>query len=682
MAKQNVTMIERHLEKIIIGAAGAVVLVIFVLYVVGSPNAVEVDGRKLGPDQFYTEMRTRAEQARATMQQGQLDINPSAGIKVPDINQQRSPYDYLGLPKEFTVAFVPPAPDIPSIADEDRPDSIQLAKILPPRPLVATVGRAFARLPDSILVRPGSTGGDVQPPPPITQEYHWVALFSAVHRKEQRDEFERVRYAPDRQKLLVAVVEAERQVLLPTGAWSEPEMVTGYSPRKIPVRATVPLHRQDDGTYAILDADRQYIQDYLTLLDSPAGQEEILRPQFQEFLENRWFAWEVPKQLPGLSVQLADYGAMLPTEDEGPTPRRTVEPTAAPRTATPSRRTTGRDFGGGRGRFPGPDGAPPVAPRASVTPSPGDAPAARAGRAEITRLFREADEAITKQEFIQARDLLEQVIQNPDASSKQVEDAQSRLLRIQQDVDRAERELFLAEERRRLAGEQDVGEDVDPFWLTDLRIIPGKTYRYRVRLLVFNQYVGLANRLENADDAGKVTLAGEWSEWSDPVQVQPVRYLFITKAANANTATLEIREWVRGEWKMGFGDRQVGELAAFSTGGDEFVYGAIVAGVNDQYTYQERSVGRDGAISYRERQTAAAILLTADGDVAEHVVARDAVLKRDLLSQIKKEQALREQLDEGPAGQIRPGVQPRLPSRDFAPRGRFPRGGPSGPGEI
>ena len=323
-----------------------------------------------------------------------------------------------------------------------------------------------------------------------------------------------------------------------------------------------------------------------------------------------------------------------------------------------------------------------MAPRASVTPSPGDAPAARAGRAEITRLFREADEAITKQEFIQARDLLEQVIQNPDASSKQVEDAQSRLLRIQQDVDRAERELFLAEERRRLAGEQDVGEDVDPFWLTDLRIIPGKTYRYRVRLLVFNQYVGLANRLENADDAGKVTLAGEWSEWSDPVQVQPVRYLFITKAANANTATLEIREWVRGEWKMGFGDRQVGELAAFSTGGDEFVYGAIVAGVNDQYTYQERSVGRDGAISYRERQTAAAILLTADGDVAEHVVARDAVLKRDLLSQIKKEQALREQLDEGPAGQIRPGVQPRLPSRDFAPRGRFPRGGPSGPGEI
>ncbi len=680
MAKQNVTLVERHLEKFLIGAAGAVVVAIVVLYVIQSPNAVEVGGRKLGPDQFYAEMRSRAEQTRSNMQQAGLDGGSDASIIVPDINAQRSPYDYLNLAKEFMVAFVPPAPDVPDIAAEDRPDSVRLAKVLPPRPLVATTGRSFSRLPDPIVVRPGDTGGgEAQPLPAITQEYHWVALFSAVHRKEQRDEFERVRYAPDRQKLLVAAVEAERQMLLPSGEWGSAELVAGYAPRVVPVRETVTLHPQDDGSYAILDADRQYIQSYMGLLDSTAGQEEILRPRFQDFLAGSFFTWQAPKELPGLTLKLTDYGVLLPPEDEGPAPRRQAEPAPPPRAPSVTRRSTGRLDRGPEG------GGRPSAPRGPAAPPPVDASAARTARMEIVRLTQAAEEAITKQEFLEARDLLEQIIHSSDANPNQIKDAESRLRAIQQDVDRAERERVRAELARSGTPDLDVGEDVDPLWLTDLRVTPGKTYRYRLRLLVFNQYVGMANRLENTDDASKVVIAGEWSEWSDAIQVQPVRHLFVTRVSDANTATVEIREWSRGEWKMGFSDRKVGDPAAFTVGGNGFSYGAVVAGVDDRHTYQERSVSRDGTITYRERPSAAVVLLTADGDVAEHVAARDTVLKRDLLRQIQDEQKLRERLGDEQPGGLRPGPDPGLggpgrPGGPVAPRGGFPRGaGPESP---
>jgi hypothetical protein len=52
MAKQNVTFIERHVEKVVIGVTGAVLLATAVLYLVGTPHKVDVQGESLGPQQL------------------------------------------------------------------------------------------------------------------------------------------------------------------------------------------------------------------------------------------------------------------------------------------------------------------------------------------------------------------------------------------------------------------------------------------------------------------------------------------------------------------------------------------------------------------------------------------------------------------------------------------------------
>ena len=64
MAKQNVSFIERHLEKIVAGVAGAILLFALATNVVMSPHTAEVGDEVLGPASFYGEVAREAENAR------------------------------------------------------------------------------------------------------------------------------------------------------------------------------------------------------------------------------------------------------------------------------------------------------------------------------------------------------------------------------------------------------------------------------------------------------------------------------------------------------------------------------------------------------------------------------------------------------------------------------------------
>jgi len=548
MAKQNVTFVERHVEKIVLGVSGGVFLTLVVLYLLFTPHTIEVAGERLGPQALYEHVRSQAERVRLQMRRKVPDESEGTVVQVPDIKTQLSPYDELGLPKAFRVAFAPLGPPVPVVEAGGTVGRIQLAEVLPPSPIAVTTGRGYMALAPATPILPGAGDRGTQVLPAVTKEWYWVAVFSAVHRQKQIELFRQADYDPSRQQLIVAGVEAERQTWLEEeGRWGEPEPIQGYAPSYVPVRREISL---DQTAYGVSREDLEYLRAYRDLLEELETQSAILRPAFQQFLPFP-LDWKVPT-LAGVDVDFSRYGVVtvadLTAESRGP--------------------SAGREgLRGGVPRF----GAVAGGPRFGEAPPPvAEVPPGAPGGSIAT----------------------------------------------------------------------GSGQDVEPLWVNDLSVEPGRVYRYRLRLLVFNTYVGLTSELRNRQDAAKVVLAGQWSAWSSPIRVESDRHLFVNAMRRGEEAVkLEFRKWSEGDWRLAIERKAVGEPVVFKIGREEFNYESLLATMIPQMPYRDRMY-RGGRITYRDRPTTAVVLIGADGRVEEHLAARDGDLKRKLLAAERERQKL------------------------------------------
>jgi len=96
------------------------------------------------------------------------------------------------------------------------------------------------------------------------------------------------------------------------------------------------------------------------------------------------------------------------------------------------------------------------------------------------------------------------------------------------------------------------------FWVHDLAVEPGATYRYRTRLVFVNPMYGRKSSLDESlhelADA-KLTIS-PWSEWSEPVGVSWDEYFFLTSATpgeagnvGKTSATAELYRFYYGYWR-------------------------------------------------------------------------------------------------------------------------------------
>ena len=88
------------------------------------------------------------------------------------------------------------------------------------------------------------------------------------------------------------------------------------------------------------------------------------------------------------------------------------------------------------------------------------------------------------------------------------------------------------------------------FWHHDDTVEPKKTYRYRIRLGVFNPVAG-TNQLSEKDKSkkDKVVLWSDFSDVTEPVEIPGISYFFardIQEAAKATTIT--VCKYVLGHW--------------------------------------------------------------------------------------------------------------------------------------
>lgn len=315
--------------------------------------------------------------------------------------------------------------------------------------------------------------------------------------------------------------------------------------------------------------------------------------------------------------------------------------------------------GGRRGPMGGPDGPPPIgrggAGRRQPAGEGGPNEKAPNVRVEITKLLKDAKSDRDNKKYLEAEEKLQSLLQyaqSGDLSKPQLDEVNSLRKEIQPNVE----ELLIKKQKedRAAVATPNRMRDIEALWFNDVSVTPGQTYRYRLRLVVFNQYIGQAAKLADPQDAGKVVVRGQWSDWSEPIQVKPSLYLFLTSVADdGRKAKVMLREWLRGDLKGGTADKGIGELVTLKADRRDLSYDAILANVDPKRSVLLRRES-GGKIGFTERPSGVAVLITAGGEVEERFAVLDAVKSAMLDKEYREE---KERLNENDsAGPDRPEV--------------------------
>lgn len=106
-------------------------------------------------------------------------------------------------------------------------------------------------------------------------------------------------------------------------------------------------------------------------------------------------------------------------------------------------------------------------------------------------------------------------------------------------------------------------------WTHDVSVEAGKTYRYRLRVAVTNPLFGRQASLkpEQAALAQDAVLRSEWSDWTDPVTVDPNEYYFVTSASERDVtgptrASAELFKFYYGYYRRGSVTVEPGDVLA------------------------------------------------------------------------------------------------------------------------
>lgn len=635
MAKQHVSPIERHLDKAILAVAGLVLLWVVFSYLIMSPNQAEYGGEALGPGELYSRMESEARSKLMELQNTgpEEEVVEDTQGPIDDPSKKRSPIDTdPKLKPTFATAFVPPGITVPDI-EETLSGDVILASILPLRKPLLTQGKALVDLPAPQPTRVGAPEGAAdrdQATTAFPPERRWVTLWTFLNRKAQRDLFEKAGYDFARQKIMVARVDLERQEMRPDGTWGEPQLVQPYDPAPIIGFKRELSVLNTGGTASVSEADLRHIEEIRRLIEEREGQHMVLRPEFQAFLQTADWRWQPPQELTGdKNLVWQKYGVRLYdlTDDALKNYAKPVNTGAA----------TGRTY--------------------------------------YLDALKQAKEFLEKKEYLKAYEELNKFEGATDAGNyaRQADELRAK---HQQDFQRAiqQHEQDLA--RQATALEVYYGDDVDPVWINDLAVEPGKRYRYRVRPVLLNSYAGLPAFLKNAQDGGKVLLEGDWSAWSADILVQPDTYMFFTGAdEQLRSATVYLHQWSAGLWQNTNGTFGIGDRIKAERGNVSYEYDGVVADLEFGRAFSKRDE-RSGTVSYQETQTPALTLVSAVGRVEERLAEQDNTERGRLRDQLKREETIERILksDTGDALLVQPPEDMRLDG--FAPE----RGGFGGPG--
>jgi hypothetical protein len=630
MAKKgSLSFIELHLEKGLLGLAVLALAASATYFLILEPNKADFGGQALGPRELDEAIKRKAQELQQAVEK--------ARPKVPEIpaysRKLRDGFEggiFAGL--DANAPTLPPVLKIaarfgqplPVLEGEKELSSVVVAPPLPPGPPAVRTGISLVR-PEPLVL----TGSAKPTPPPAPEptELSWVTVGAYFSLEAQQREMIAAGYAAYRAKPSVLAVDVERQEMLPDGEFSA---WLGVQPGKAMPQFDPPAPVFDRKT-----GDLQNTKELDEKLKQTAElQTELMQPPF--FPVEAGDEWEPP----------------LP----GPGGREDVESGDEPKPEPPGEGKKPSKKPPGEERLPGAGGrqnqppTPPGQPRPGGFTPPGGAPTPAAPQqsasAKIKEALKEARKALKDKDYDTAEQKARSVTQNSDAKTSDKKEAN----RILDEAKRARDKLRKQKEGPRPPGHEREKRDLvkNPdndgevaVWFHDESAGPGKTYRYRLRVKLWNRYVGRRTALRDPAQAEKIVLVGQWSAPSAPITVAPKRHFFLRGPVfGESAANIEVYTWHRGRWlkedyKVRVGDT-IGAPATVKTGESDkdgktkreqidFATGAVVLDLRlDEPVQVRRAAGKEGEFKYTEAKSLVLVYLDpVDGQVKERSAELD-----------------------------------------------------------
>lgn len=535
MKIKGITFWEQHTEHFVLGAAAVAFIAFTAMQFLGSPNAVQVDGKAVAPGEVDPLLKQKAGQVAekiATGPKASLDHQPLLDKFGARIVASVAPVDSLapwatpvapvgGGTTEGTRAFVVASAPVPAAVkvreyyDTIQPEVVHdipaLAKYVPSNPYDVNWNTVSATLDVSDLLRQYASGGS-NGEAPIPDGWY-------------------------KRRVDILDIVWERQELLPDGKWAN-QVVLDPIPAQVSYRETI--------AKAIDAAGRDKL---LADVSDPAIRSELLRPEFYNTVSDQWIAPDAPeaeviKAKAGEDPAISELkGKISRMQSALAAVKKEIGQLNCPETPdVPEKEKPGAAKPAGGGRAPGGGAGGPPSPTAGGAGGM-RSPAADATSAAKCKKLRE------KAKQLQQR----------------IDVAQGELLKIQP-AEEVKKEV--------VAKPDDASGDQLVVWAHDLTIVPNHTYRYRAVAVVYNPVFGRKLDLPESQRplADKISLVSKPSEWSDPITANPPLQIFITAASPAGAtsgigggpglgnATAEVYRFRDGRWwkssfNVGPGDR-------------------------------------------------------------------------------------------------------------------------------
>jgi len=532
MSAKSISWIESNFEKLVVVIMLLAFLVVLIFQFVLQSSAVEVGGSKVPlADAFKP-----AERAAERLQSQINDENPTLpdAIETKDLAAEfeRAISGDLLDTTEFLAIAEPLALEVSG--DETIASAGEFATFQPPAP-AEPIAASYRATLDPYAVEQIEGLAEFLP---TEQPYDtpWVSVQASFDGTELQAAYENDPDGPSgpvsplprnwwSQGVGVLAVETERQKRGLDGSWGPAEPVN-----------------QMPGTVSLLTDLDETATNYrqLETIGAQAARNEdvILRPEFVSILEGE--SWVPPAEVPdpsevgGLKSQIRTLERRLASID------RDIERKEAAKTNAPD-----RNPGGGEDRNPGREGE-----RRPPTRQPADDQTQTDPR--VAAIQRQIDALNTRREGVveQLTDLGWQP-----ADKVGVADAF--------DYTKYTHEEPLLE------------ADEVQYWIHDLDVEAGATYRYRTRLTFVNPLFGRKSSLneELHELADAKLVHSDWSGWSEPVGVSWDEYFFLTSASAGDignigkaSVTAELYKFYYGYWRKSTvslepGDRFVAEIS-------------------------------------------------------------------------------------------------------------------------
>jgi hypothetical protein len=539
MARGSFNIIEQHLEKGVLGLAVLYLLAMLYMFLIRSPNKVEYGGQQVGPRELAAAIEQDVQSLRRA-----VDNAPKPATDVPNYSVTlRSEHEQGIFANTALPNRLPRATGfgvrVPSLVEEGEASG-RVVLVTPHAPSVpvARTGRNLALRRRPTL--PGTSPPSAAPTEPV--ELAWVTVAAYFDVKAQRNALSEAGYATHRSGIYLTGVDVERQERLASGEFGEWQPVLNSAAMP---RFDIPQPEINELTGAAVNRDE--LQRAYNLVKH--HQDVLLQPLFYHTLAGE--SWRMPP-LEG-HADLAELEESRPGPDPG-----------GPRAQQAEGRDKARD----------------------------DLEAAR--QAYRSRRDRDAESACQR------------VLSNASALRSHRDTAQMILNSITLDQQRAALVTPTDTSTTPIdtGGDLDDGPIVDPVrgprtptgprpapgtaaqtklithpdereklavWFHDDSVVAGKTYRYRLRVRMWNRYVMETRALKNPEQARLTELAGAWSVPGEPITVAPSTYFFLASGSAADGQTrVDVWKWRQGNWlkqsfSVGIGDT-IGGVQEVGTG--------------------------------------------------------------------------------------------------------------------